>query len=113
MSAVSPSPSSVPPRSLGRALAGLNAVVWGCQRGKTCLPCSHHTVAEEWLYRGMLSQLPAASLLYCRGHGRLCPPSLVGGSSYHEQLVHLALASNVGLIVGKHLKPEIQSRVRL
>lgn len=33
--------------------------------------------------------------------------------SYHEQLVHLPLALNVGLIVCKHLEPETQSRVWL
>ena len=53
-----------------------------------------------------------SSPLHCHGQGP-CPSPLVVGSSYHEQLVHLALAFNVGLVVGKHLKPETQSRVRL
>ena len=40
------------------------------------------------------------------------PPHPAAGGSYHEQLVHLALAFNVGLVVGEHLKPETQSGAR-
>lgn len=54
----------------------------------------------------------SSSLLHCYGQGPHPSPS-AAGSSYHEQLVHLTLAFNVGLVVGKHLKPETQSRVRL
>lgn len=58
------------------------------------------------------SHLPRVFPPHCRSQ-RPQPSHSAVAMSYHEQLVHLALALNVGLIVCKHLKPETQSRVWL
>lgn len=85
-----------------------------CGAAETARPasCPHDVVSVRRTPRGHAHpSSPPVSPLHCHGQG-LHPSPLVG-SSYHEQLVHLALAFNVSLVVGKHLKPETQSRVRL